>query len=106
MSGLHRHEIQELLGGLKKQVKKATEDELEASQSTSLSIRSPDLGALVLSTRSSLAGLSTKESPTMRQQSIRRAGTLVRSPLETGKKDKDKDGKMPASEVSSEISFL
>ncbi|GAA5845649.1 hypothetical protein JCM5353_001250 [Sporobolomyces roseus] len=74
MSGLHRHEIQELLGGLKKQVKKATEDELEAS-------------------------FSTKESPTMRQQSIRRAGTLVRSPLETGKKDKDKDGKMPASEA-------
>ena len=34
MSGLHRHEISELLGGLKKQVKKATEDELEASQFT------------------------------------------------------------------------
>lgn len=33
MSDLHRHEIQELLGSLKKQVKKATEDELEASQS-------------------------------------------------------------------------
>ncbi|GAA5904040.1 uncharacterized protein JCM6883_002064 [Sporobolomyces salmoneus] len=76
MGDLHRHEIQELLGGLKKQVKKATEDELDAS-------------------------FATRESPTMRQQSIRRAGTLVRSPLETGKKDKDKDGKMPASEAFS-----
>ncbi|GAA5834785.1 hypothetical protein JCM3766R1_003238 [Sporobolomyces carnicolor] len=74
MSDLHRHEIQELLGSLKKQVKKATEDELEAS-------------------------FAAKESPTMRQQSIRRAGTLVRSPLETGKKEKDKDGKIPASEA-------
>ncbi|GAA5882579.1 hypothetical protein JCM16303_002054 [Sporobolomyces ruberrimus] len=74
MSDLHRHEIQELLGGLKKQVKAATEDELEAS-------------------------FVAKESPTMRQQSIRRAGTLVRSPLETGKKDKDKEGKVPASEA-------
>ncbi|GAA6011560.1 hypothetical protein JCM11491_004688 [Sporobolomyces phaffii] len=74
MSDLHRHEISELLGGLKKQVKKATEDELEAS-------------------------FAAKESPTIRQQSIRRAGTLVRSPLETGKKDKDKDGKIPASEA-------
>jgi len=41
MSGLHRHEISELLGGLKKQVKKATEDELEASQFCSLSVSFP-----------------------------------------------------------------
>ncbi|GAA5947406.1 hypothetical protein JCM3765_001664 [Sporobolomyces pararoseus] len=74
MSDLHRHEVQEVLGGLKKQVKKASEEELEGS-------------------------FTAKESPTMRQQSIRRAGTLVRSPLETGKKDKDKDGKIPASEA-------
>lgn len=40
---------------------------------------------------------SVKESPTLRQQSMRRAGTLVRSPLEGGKKDKD--GKVSGSEV-------
>ncbi|GAA6059402.1 hypothetical protein JCM10212_003634 [Sporobolomyces blumeae] len=76
MSGLHRHELQELLSNLKKQVKRASEDELDG-------------------------GFLARESPTMRQQSIRRAGTLVRSPLETGKKDRDKDGKLPASEAFS-----
>jgi hypothetical protein len=31
MSGLHKHEIQELMGALKGQVRKASDDELEAS---------------------------------------------------------------------------
>lgn len=35
----------------------------------------------------------------MRQQSMRRVGTIARAPLEGGRKDKDKDGKMAGSEV-------
>ncbi|GAA5919946.1 hypothetical protein JCM1841_000062 [Sporobolomyces salmonicolor] len=76
MSDLHRQEIQELMNALRAQVKKASDDELEAS-------------------------FTVKESPTIRQQSIRRAGTLVRSPLEGGRKDRDKDGKLTASEAFS-----
>ncbi|BGP46275.1 hypothetical protein JCM10450v2_002117 [Rhodotorula kratochvilovae] len=76
MSDLHRQEIQELMGALRGQVKKATDDELEAS-------------------------FSARESPTMRQQSMRRVGTIARSPLEGGRKDKDKDGKLTASEAFS-----
>lgn len=37
----------------------------------------------------------------MRQQSIRRAGTLIRSPMEGGKRQLDDNGKMCGSEVSS-----
>ncbi|GAA6036999.1 hypothetical protein JCM8097_005501 [Rhodosporidiobolus ruineniae] len=74
MSDLHRQEIQDLMGSLRGLVKKATDDELEAS-------------------------FTAKESPTMRQQSMRRVGTIARSPLEGGKKDKDKDGKLTASEA-------
>jgi len=44
-------------------------------------------------------GFSIKDSPTMRQQSMRRVGTIARAPLEGGKKDKDKDGKLTGSEV-------
>jgi hypothetical protein len=36
MSGLHKHEIQELMGVLKGQVRKASDDELEASTSSVL----------------------------------------------------------------------
>ena len=43
---------------------------------------------------------TSKDSPTIRQQSIRRAGTLVRSPLDLGRKDKDGSGKYTGSEVS------
>ncbi|BGP14101.1 hypothetical protein JCM10213_002398 [Rhodosporidiobolus nylandii] len=74
MSDLHRQEIQQLMNALRGQVKKATDDELEAS-------------------------FTTKESPTMRQQSMRRVGTIARSPLEGGRKDKDRDGKLTASEA-------
>ncbi|TNY17143.1 exocyst complex component Sec3-domain-containing protein [Rhodotorula diobovata] len=74
MSDLHRQEIQELMNSLRGQVKKATDDELEAS-------------------------FSVKDSPTMRQQSMRRVGTIARAPLEGGRKDKDKDGKMTGSEA-------
>ncbi|GAA5913162.1 hypothetical protein JCM6882_005804 [Rhodosporidiobolus microsporus] len=74
MSDLHRQEIQELMSALRGQVRKASDDDLEAS-------------------------FTTKESPTMRQQSMRRVGTIARSPLEGGKKDKDKDGKLSASEA-------
>jgi hypothetical protein len=44
-------------------------------------------------------------SPTLRQGTIRRAGTLVRGPLDSAKKEKEKEdgGKMPGSEVSSEF---
>ncbi|GAA5888974.1 hypothetical protein JCM5296_002762 [Sporobolomyces johnsonii] len=76
MSDLHRQEIQELMSALRGQVKKATDDELEAT-------------------------FTARESPTIRQQSIRRAGTLVRSPLEGGRKDRDKDAKLTASEAFS-----
>ncbi|GAA5999358.1 uncharacterized protein JCM10292_001230 [Rhodotorula paludigena] len=75
MSDLHRQEIQELMGVLRGQVKKATDDELEAS-------------------------FSAKESPTLRQGSMRRVGTIARSPLEGGR-SKDKDGKLTASEAFS-----
>ncbi|GAA5835794.1 hypothetical protein JCM9279_004648 [Rhodotorula babjevae] len=74
MSDLHRQEIQGLMTSLKNQVKKATDDELEAS-------------------------FTIKDSPTMRQQSMRRVGTIARAPLEGGKKDKDKDGKLTGSEA-------
>ncbi|GAA6058447.1 hypothetical protein JCM3770_005082 [Rhodotorula araucariae] len=76
MSDLHRQEIHELMSALRGQVKKATDDELEAN-------------------------FSARESPTMRQQSMRRVGTIARSPLEGGRKDKDKDkdGKLTASEA-------
>ncbi|GAA5829678.1 hypothetical protein JCM11251_000247 [Rhodosporidiobolus azoricus] len=74
MSDLHRQEIQELMNALRGQVRKASDDELEAS-------------------------FTARESPTIRQQSMRRVGTIARSPLEGGKKDKDKDGKLSASEA-------
>ncbi|BGP68575.1 hypothetical protein NBRC10513v2_001910 [Rhodotorula toruloides] len=74
MSDLYRREIQDLMNHLRGQVKKATDDELEAS-------------------------FTAKESPTLRQQSIKRVGTIARSPLEGGKKEKDRDGKFTASEA-------
>lgn len=39
-------------------------------------------------------------SPALRQGSIRRAGTVIRSPLEGAKKDKESTGKLPGNEVS------
>ncbi|KAJ8295628.1 Exocyst complex component 1 [Rhodotorula toruloides] len=76
MSDLYRREIQDLMNHLRGQVKKATDDELEAS-------------------------FTGKDSPTLRQQSIKRVGTIARSPLEGGKKEKDRDGRFSASEASS-----
>ncbi|BGP23018.1 exocyst complex, component Exoc1 [Rhodotorula toruloides] len=74
MSDMYRREIQDLMNHLRSQVKKATDDELEAS-------------------------FTAKDSPTLRQQSIKRVGTIARSPLEGGKKEKDRDGKFTASEA-------
>ncbi|GAA5951609.1 hypothetical protein JCM8115_005195 [Rhodotorula mucilaginosa] len=76
MSELHRQEIRDLMAYLRGQVRKATEEELEAS-------------------------FVPRESPTIRQQSMRRVGTIARAPLEVGRKEKDKDGKYHGSEVFS-----
>ncbi|GAA5862901.1 hypothetical protein JCM3774_006681 [Rhodotorula dairenensis] len=76
MSELHRREIRDLMAHLRGQVRKATEEELEAS-------------------------FVPRESPTIRQQSMRRVGTIARAPLEVGRKEKDKDGKYHGSEVFS-----
>ncbi|KAM0753811.1 hypothetical protein T439DRAFT_285041 [Meredithblackwellia eburnea MCA 4105] len=73
MSDLHRAEIQALMTTFRGQIRKVTEDELEASFA------------------------NTKESPTLRQGSMRRVGTVVRSPLEGGRKDSS--GKISGSEA-------
>ncbi|SCV68918.1 BQ2448_1938 [Microbotryum intermedium] len=80
MSDLYLSEIQELLTSFKAQIRRISEEELEAMHFTS------------------------KESPTLRQQSIRRAGTLVsRSPADGGRKREESNGskeaKMSASEA-------
>ncbi|KDE03286.1 hypothetical protein MVLG_06216 [Microbotryum lychnidis-dioicae p1A1 Lamole] len=82
MSDLYRSEIQELLASFKAQIRKTPEDELEAMH---------------------FAG---KESPTLRQHSIRRPGTLVnRNPADGGRKREredsagSKEAKMSASEA-------
>jgi len=69
MSELHRREVGQLFQALKGQTRKPTEDELDAS-------------------------FSARESPTIRQQSMRRVGGLARSPLlDGGRKDRDPSGK-------------
>ncbi|KAK4058603.1 hypothetical protein OIO90_000047 [Microbotryomycetes sp. JL221] len=70
MGDLYKQEVSDLLLSLRGQIRKATDDELDA----------------------------TRESPTLRQQSMRRAGTLVRAPLDKESK-KDKDSKLSGSEV-------
>lgn len=49
----------------------------------------------------SVEGFAARESPTIRQQSMRRVGTIARNPLESGRREKDQDGKSDGSEVSS-----
>ncbi|SDA04161.1 BZ3500_MvSof-1268-A1-R1_C044g00125 [Microbotryum saponariae] len=79
MSDLYRSEIQELLASFKAGIRKTPEDELEAMH------------------------FASKESPTLRQHSIRRPGTLVRSVADGGRKREDSEGskeaKMSASEA-------
>ncbi|KAK4053149.1 hypothetical protein OIV83_001884 [Microbotryomycetes sp. JL201] len=73
MGDLYKQEISDLLLHLRGQIRKATDEELEAS-------------------------FTVKESPTLRQQSMRRAGTLVRGPGEKDSK-REKDSKLLGSDA-------
>ncbi|KAK4704899.1 exocyst complex component 1, partial [Phenoliferia sp. Uapishka_3] len=76
MSDLHRTEIHSLMASLRGKIRKTTDEEHEASFS------------------------GPRESPTMRQQSMRRVGTVVRNPLESGgSKRGDQSGKITGSEA-------
>ncbi|KAL8293183.1 hypothetical protein RQP46_000877 [Phenoliferia psychrophenolica] len=72
ISDLHRTEIQGLMSTLRTQIRKATEEEQEANFA------------------------NVRESPTIRQQSMRRVGTAVRSPHE---RNKDGSGKISGGEA-------
>ncbi|KAM0792567.1 hypothetical protein ACM66B_005230 [Microbotryomycetes sp. NB124-2] len=73
MGDLYKQEISDLFTHMRGQIRKATDEDLEAS-------------------------FTVKESPTLRQQSMRRAGTLVRGPADKESK-KEKESKLLGSDA-------
>lgn len=93
MSDLHRQEIQGLMSGLRSLIRKPTEEELEAGKTLGSVIHDAVLNHLCHDS----GFVSTKDSPTLRQQSMKRVGTVVRGP--EGRSSKDQAGKISSSEV-------